>query len=129
MSRRPGLCCRPSIRGNRTYSDPCFARHRYVLHAIRRLPIPVPPADVARQVETHLANYPEQAGAEQGLLAVAALAAGILGAVSFAPWLADSTAGIAAALGAMPWQLMIAMAAGLAGSALIDTLRRRRSSP
>lgn len=108
--------------------DAAVRRHRYVLHAIARLPVPLPPADFARQVEARLADYPEQAGAEQGLLAVAALAAGVLGAVTLAPWLADSVAGIAAALGAVPWRLMIAMAAGLAGFALIDALRQRRGS-
>lgn len=99
------------------------ARYRYVLHAIRQLPVPTPPADFARQVEAHLQDYPEDASAEQWLLRVTAVAAVVLGIATVGPWLATSTASLASTLGHVPWHLLGAMSVGLAAFATFDRLR------
>lgn len=105
------------------------ARYRYVLHAIRKLPIPQPPADFARQIEACLRDHPEDAGTEQWLLRIFALAALVLGVAAAGSWLTTSAMSLTAALGDVPWRLLMVIAIGLAGFAVFDTLRGRMLPP
>ncbi len=105
-----------------------IARHRYVLHAIRQLPIPSPPAGFVRQIESCLQDHPEDAAAERWLLRIATAAALVLGVATVGPWLLASSALLTTALGDVPWRLLMVTAAGLAGFAIFDALRQRRGS-
>jgi hypothetical protein len=107
---------------------PGVARYRYVLHAIRTLPTPAPPAGFAREIENCLQDHPEDSVAEQWLLCIAATGALALAVSTVAPWLATSMTPLAAVLGDVPWSLLAAIAGGLAGFALFDTLRSRMRS-
>ncbi len=103
------------------------ARHRYVLHAIRSLPVPTPPSDFAQQMEAALRDYPEEAGAERWLLLIVALATAVLVAATLLPWLASSTTTLPSSLTAtmanVPWRFLTALAIGLGGFACFDALR------
>lgn len=111
-----------------TADDVAVTRYRYVLHAIRQLPVPTPPADFARRIEAGLQDYPEDALAERWLLRIAAMASLVLGVATAGPWLATSAAWLGVTLEDVPWRFLTVIAGGLAGFAVFDTLRARLGS-
>jgi hypothetical protein len=100
---------------------------RYVLHAIRSLPVPAPPADFARQMEILVQDLPEDAATEQWLLRIAAGAGLAFGVATVAPWLAASMTSLAVTLGPVPWRLLTVLAAGLTAFAVVDRFVLRHS--
>lgn len=90
--------------------------------------VPPPPADFALQIEACLRDYPEDALAEQWLLRIAALTALVLGVATAGPWLVTFAVSLTAALGDVPWRLLMVIAGGLAGFAGFDALRPRVGS-
>jgi hypothetical protein len=102
--------------------DDRVARYRYVLHAIRQLPVPAPPTGFARQMEAGLQDYPEDSLAEQCLLLIPAMAIAVLAAAIVAPWLATSVASLTLASMNIPWRFVMMLAGGLAGFAVVDAL-------